>query len=216
MEPLLEFTTRGVTDTPISVLILVGLASLVPTLIILSTHFVRVAVVLVFARQAIGLQTTPPNIVLIIVALLISLAAQGDFYKGLYDEHVMEFQRGSITEVQMYEGLYQAITLRMSSKVDPNRTVRIHKALSPSNPSDAIGDHVVYLSFVVGELQKAFTVGFLIFLPFLVIDLIVASIVMSVGMIMVPPLTISLPLKILVFVLIDGWTLLVETLLVSI
>ena len=217
MNPLLETASIGVADTPLSVLVLVALVSLVPTLIILSTHFVRVVVVLAFARQALGLQSTPPNLVLIIIALMVALTAQMDFYQRLYVDHVEPYQSGSISDVQMYQGLYDGVTNHVRAKVDPERTLRIHKALYGDDAANhPVGDHVIYPSFIVGELQNAFMVGFLIFIPFLVIDLIVASIVMAVGMIMVPPMTISLPLKVLVFVLIDGWTLLVETLLVSI
>jgi flagellar biosynthetic protein FliP len=183
-------------DTGIKVLALITLLSLAPSIILLMTCFTRVAIVLSFVRTALQLQGTPANQIIVGLSLFITLFVMSPVWEGVQrDAHVRTFM------------LHQARA----------KDVELFAAMAklPPTAPDALPLRVVIPGFIISELRTAFQMGFLIFVPFILIDLVVATVLMSMGMMMMPPTTFSLPLKLLLFVLVDGWSLVVKSLVNS-
>lgn len=200
----------------IEVLFLLVLLSLLPSILLSMTSFVRIVIVLSFVRNAIGLQQTPPNQVLIGIALFLTLFVMTPTFKSINEAAYEPYKNGEISFDEAKENAVQpmkAFMLRQTFKKD----LQLFLDISGSNLSEVgsneelaevVGLDVLVPSFLTSELKRAFTIGFLLFLPFLIIDVVVSSTLMSMGMVMLPPTTISLPFKILLFVLVDGWNLL--------
>lgn len=204
--------------SPVSVFALMTLLSLIPLGMIALTTFTRNIVVLSLVRHALGLQQTPPNLVLIVLSLFLTFFVMGPTLQKAYDDGGKPFLA---QEMDMEEAALASWTPFRDFMVRQTREsdlILIHELAKEPLPSTVEGLSPVRLipAFMLSELKLAFQVGFMIFLPFLIIDLIVASILMSLGMIMVPPITISLPLKIMLFLLIDGWGLIAQTLIRSV
>lgn len=198
----------------LQILLLMTALTVLPSLVLGMTAFTRIIIVLSILRQALGTQQTPPNQVLIAVALFLSFYVMSPIFEVLYVETVTPFLDGKI---QMDQALSEGLALLKEFMVTNTRvdTLNLFADLSDSGPfpdKQSIPLPIVLPAFITSELKTAFEIGFLIFLPFLVIDMVIASILMSLGMMMLSPMLISLPFKLLLFVLVDGWAMTIGSL----
>ena len=198
----------------LQILILMTALTVLPSLVLGMTAFTRIIIVLSILRQALGTQQTPPNQVLIAVALFLSFYVMSPIFEVLYVETVTPFLDGKI---QMEQALTEGLAVLKEFMVTNTRvdTLNLFTDLSKSGPfvdKQSIPLPIVLPAFITSELKTAFEIGFLIFLPFLVIDMVIASILMSLGMMMLSPMLISLPFKLLLFVLVDGWAMTIGSL----
>ena len=198
----------------LQILLLMTALTVLPSLVLGMTAFTRIIIVLSILRQALGTQQTPPNQVLIAIALFLSFYIMSPIFDVLYMETLTPYLDGNLSiEMAMSQGLSVLKEFMVSNtRVD---TLNMFADLSDVGPFDdkqAIPISIVLPAFITSELKTAFEIGFLIFLPFLVIDMVIASILMSLGMMMLSPMLISLPFKLLLFVLVDGWSMTVGSL----
>jgi flagellar biosynthetic protein FliP len=203
-------------DIGIKVLFALTLLSLAPSIILLMTCFTRIIVVLSFLRSALSLQGTPANQVLIGLSLFLTYFIMEPVWSQIDAHAVQPYLAKQISSDQALEEAAKPIRtfmLRQTRPKDLELFVGLAK-LAPTAP-DKLPLKVVIPGFIISELRTAFQMGFLLFVPFVLIDLVVATVLMSMGMMMMPPATISLPLKILLFVLVDGWSLVVHSLVLS-
>lgn len=195
---------------------LITILSLAPGLLIMVTCFTRIIVALSFLRAGLGLQTTPANLILISLALFMTFYIMGPTFDAAWRDGVRPLTQNEITEEEAYVQVTGPFREFMLQHVRP-RDLELFADLAGVDPAsdEAVEMRTLIPAFMISELRRGFEIGFLIVLPFLVIDLIVATLVMSMGMMMMPPTIIALPFKILFFVLIDGWNLLVGSLVRS-
>jgi flagellar biosynthetic protein FliP len=201
----------------LQVLIIMGLLTVLPGILLMMTSFTRIIIVLAILRQALGLQQTPPNQVLIGLSLFLSFFIMSPVINQANTTAIQPYARGQITATQMIAGTGDALHGFMI-KQTRNRDVKMFADMAKSGPYASPADvpfSVLLPAFVTSELKTAFQIGFLIFLPFIVIDLVVATVLMSLGMMMMSPTIISLPFKLLLFVLVDGWALTMGSLAAS-
>jgi flagellar biosynthetic protein FliP len=201
----------------VQVLLLVGSISLLPALLFCLTSFTRIIIVLGFVRSGLGTQTTPPNQVLVGLALFLTLFVMGPTFDQVKERAVEPALAGKITTLEAIDRGQEPMREFMFKQVrtsDLKLFVRLGKVEQPRTRAD-VPTRVLIPAFIISELKTAFQIGFLIFLPFLIIDLVVSATLMSLGMIMLPPVFISLPFKILLFVLVDGWALITKSLVLS-
>lgn len=190
------------------------LLAVLPALLVCLTSFLRIIIVLSMLRHAIGMAETPPNTVLIGLALFLTLFTMSPVLQQIDQEAFQPFMAGQLSMESGYtKGMapLREFMVRQTREQDIALMVELSKAPPPRSMSD-IGNVQLIPAFMLSELRAAFQIGFVVFLPFLLIDLIVSSVLMALGMMMMPPTTIALPLKILMFVLIDGWSLLLKAL----
>lgn len=206
-------------ESTLQILILLTVLALAPSILIMVTSFTRIIVVLHFVRTALGTQTTPPNQVLVGLALFMTFAIMSPVFNQVYDEAVKPYEAGTLNQKQAIEaGTAPLRTFMLKQTRD--KDLKLFMTINGTS-SDEIKDYedisitTIIPAFIISELRTAFIIGFLIYLPFIVIDMVVASTLMSMGMMMLPPTTISLPFKILLFVLADGWNLIVNQLVQS-
>ncbi|HHX71506.1 MAG TPA: flagellar type III secretion system pore protein FliP [Clostridiales bacterium] len=198
----------------LEMLFMLTVIALIPSILIMTTSFTRIAIVLSCVRNAIGLQQTPPNQVLVGIALFLSLFIMSPALDRINTEAYIPYKNGEITQEQAVEAAMvplREFMLRNTDAKDLNLFLDLGGFETPET-LDEIKTTVIIPAFITSELKRAFTIGFLIFLPFLIIDLVVSSTLMSLGMMMLPPTMISLPFKLMLFVLVDGWGLIVKTL----
>lgn len=211
----------------VDVLVLLTVLSLAPALLVLCTCFTRVVVVLGLLRQAVGVQSMPPSQVIVGLSLLLTMAAMAPTFDRAWQAGVKPYMDGAVTSPeQAWDGAKQPLRDFMFAQIDATgnwNTVYMllqHRGVDVSDPAKLTRADVdmatLVPAFALSELKTAFLIGFRIFLPFVVIDLVVASILVSLGMFMVPPSLVSLPFKLLLFVLADGWTLVAGSLLAGI
>jgi flagellar biosynthetic protein FliP len=201
----------------VQLLILVGAITLIPAMLFCVTGFTRILVVLGFIRTGLGTPTAPPNQVLIGIALFLTIFVMAPTFSAVKKEAIDPLARGEITQAQAIDrgqAPLREFMFRQTRTQDLALFVKLAKLERPRTRAD-VPTHVLIPAFIVSELKTAFQIGFLIFLPFLVIDLVVSSTLMSLGMVMLPPTFISLPFKILLFVLVDGWDLVTRSLVES-
>ena len=201
----------------IQILLLVAGVTLVPALLFCVTGFTRILIVLGFIRSGLGTPTAPPNQVLIGIAFFLTLFVMQPTFAQIKDNAWDPLQAGRITQVQALkraETPMREFMFKQTRETDLALFVGLAKLERPQTRRD-VPTHVLIPSFILSELKTAFQIGFLIFLPFLVIDIVVSATLMSMGMMMLPPIFISLPFKILLFVLVDGWNLVTESLVRS-
>ncbi len=201
----------------LNIVIVLTLLVLAPSLILVMTSFIRLIVVFAFLRQALGTQQTPPTQLLVSLALVITLFIMEPMGKEAYEKGIKPYMDKKIGyEVAFEETVkpFKSFMLRNTREADLAIFYRIRGLENPKTEAD-VSLTVLLPAFMISELKTAFEIGFLIFLPFLVIDMVVSSVLMSMGMMMLPPVMISLPFKILIFVLVDGWHLLVGNLVES-
>ena len=192
--------------------------SLAPAFILTSTCFVRFIVVLSVLRNALGVQSMPPTQVLTGLALFLTIAVMAPVGKSIYEESLNPYLEGKMSAMEAFHVAkepLQSFMLRQTREADLRLFYEISQATQPVGPED-VKLHLLLPAFVISELRTAFEMGFMLFLPFLLLDIITASVTMAMGMVMVPPALISLPLKIMLFVVADGWNLLVGSLVRSI
>lgn len=207
----------GLTQT-VTLIVLLTLGSLLPGLFLLTTSFTRFVVVLGLTRNALGIQSAPPSQVLIGIALFMTLFVMKPVLSQVWNDAAQPMIDGEIGLDVAYERAYEPLQTFMLSQTR-DEDLRLFLDMSdgdqPATPKD-IEASVLVPAFVVSELRTAFIIGFIVFVPFLVIDLIVSTVLMALGMVMLPPTFISLPLKLLLFVLVDGWVLLIGSLVSSV
>jgi flagellar biosynthesis protein FliP len=201
----------------IKILAVLTVLSLAPAILIVMTAFTRIIIVLSMLRHAFGMQETPPNSVLISLALFLTLFTMSPTLTLMNDNALTPYADGKLTfERALDEGVkpLREFMIRQTREQDLMLMIEVSKSEVPETVENVKTIHLIP-AFMLSELKTAFQIGFVIFLPFLLLDIVVSSILMSMGMMMVPPMMISLPLKILMFVLIDGWNLVVKSLLAS-
>ena len=201
----------------LNIVIILTLLVLAPSLVLVMTSFIRLIVVFAFLRQALGTQQTPPTQLLVSLALVITLFIMEPMGKEAYENGIKPYMDKKIGyEVAFEETVkpFKSFMLRNTREADLALFYRIRGLENPKTEAD-VSLTALLPAFMISELKTAFEIGFLIFLPFLVIDMVVSSVLMSMGMMMLPPVMISLPFKILIFVLVDGWHLLVGNLVES-
>jgi len=204
----------------ISILLLITVLSVAPAALVLMTSFTRIVIVLGFIRNALGTQTMPPNQVLVGLALFLTLFIMSPTLATVNETALQPYIKGEITQTVAFEKAADPMKAFMYKQTDSKDLLLFMKYngytgnAKPATYSD-IPLTVMVPAFAIGEIKKAFTMGFMIFIPFLIIDIVVASTLMAMGMMMLPPVMISLPFKILLFVLVDGWYLVIKSLLLS-
>jgi flagellar biosynthetic protein FliP len=201
----------------IQMVMLLTVLSLAPSILIMMTSFTRIVVVLSFLRTALGTQQSPPNTVMISLAMFLTLFVMMPTFQAAYQQGILPMMEQKIGEVEALEKSVQPFKQFML-KHTREKDLTLFLGLSGTKPpEDAVATplQVVIPAFMISELRRAFEIGFLIFLPFLIIDMVTASILMSMGMMMLPPVTIALPFKIIFFVLVDGWYLIAGSLVQS-
>ena len=206
-------------ETALAMRIVLGLTliTLLPALLVSLTAFLRIIIVLSMLRHAIGMQETPPNTVLIGLALFMTLFTMSPVLQKINEQAFQPFMEGKMTMQAAYENgslPLREFLVRQTREQDLALMVELSKAKPPQSMAD-ISNVQLVPAFMLSELRAAFQIGFVIFLPFLLIDLIVSSVLMGLGMMMMPPVSIALPVKILMFVLIDGWSLVLKALVSS-
>ena len=207
----------GEISNAIQILLLITVLALAPSFIIMTTSFTRIIIVLALLRQALGTQQMPPNQILVGIALFATLFIMMPVIKDINNNAFTPYTEHKIS---LTEGLKRAVVplkkfmLRQTREKDIALFVRAAKMKRPNSPSSLPLD-IIVPAFIISELKTGFEIGFIIYLPFLIIDIVVASILMSMGMLMLPPVMISLPFKLLLFVLADGWNLVMGSLLAS-
>lgn len=207
----------GKGSTPWTIVVLLTLLTLIPSLLLCMTPFVRLLVVFHFLRQALGLQTTPTNQTLIGLALILTFFLMQPVGATIYQTSVVPLQEGHITAMQALErgaGPVRQFMLHYVREKDVALFIELSKEPRPKAPND-LSIRVLAPAYILSELRTGFQIGTVLFLPFLAIDMIVASISTSVGMLQLPPVVISTPLKLLLFVMVDGWNLLIGSLMRS-
>ncbi|MBF0188774.1 MAG: flagellar type III secretion system pore protein FliP [Magnetococcales bacterium] len=201
----------------LQIMALMTLFSLAPSLLIMVTSFTRVIVVMSFVRQAMGLQGQPPNQVMIALSLFITLFVMGPVFDRVWDTALSPYLDKQINEeVAVERGLkpIRAFMMRQTREKDLELFMQLSGVEKAQRPED-VPFRLVIPAFMISELKTAFQIGFMIYLPFLIVDMVVASVVMAMGMMMLPPLVISMPIKLILFVLVDGWSLVVGSLVQS-
>jgi len=210
----LEDGSGGVSTT-LQILALMTVLTLAPSIVIMMTAFTRIVIVLGFVRNALGTQQIPPNQVMVGVALFLTMFVMAPTFGQINDRAIQPLMENRISETQALQNAEGPLREFMFAQMkDDSSEIRLFMEMAeePAPETEAdVPTTVLIPAFVLSELKKAFEIGFLIFVPFLIIDIVIASTVMSMGMVMLPPVVISLPFKILLFVLVDGWTLVAES-----
>ncbi|MDU5079892.1 flagellar biosynthetic protein FliP [Tissierella sp. P1] len=201
----------------LQLLFLLTILTLAPSLLIMMTGFTRILIVLSFIRNALGLQQTPPNQVIIGLALFLTFFIMTPIATEINNEAIQPFVREEITQDVAIERAMKPVRDFMFKQTRDKDLGLFMSMKGTDNVSnlDEIPTHVIIPAFIISELKTAFQIGFIIYIPFLVIDMVVASTLMAMGMMMLPPVIISLPFKILLFILVDGWNLIVKSLVLG-
>ena len=204
-------------STILQILILLTVLSVAPALLLMLTSFTRLVVVFSILRHAIGTQQTPPNQVLISLALFLTMFIMAPTFQRVYEEALIPYFNKQIDEKELFERAVQPFKefmFKNTREKDLALFVKLRNEERPKTPDD-VSIFTLIPAFMISELKTAFQIGFLLYIPFLVIDVIVSSVLISMGILMLPPMMISLPIKLLLFVLVDGWNLLVVSLIKS-
>jgi flagellar biosynthetic protein FliP len=221
--PLLATATQGISingsalSTPVEILVAITLLSLLPGALLMVTGFTRILIVLGFVRNALGTPTSPPSQVLVGMSLILTIFVMAPTFKQVNTLAVQPYTSHEISLTQAVDRGQQPLrTFMFKQTRDSDLAMFVHMANLPRPKTRAdIPTYVLVPAFMISELKTAFQIGFLIYLPFLIIDMVVASTLMSMGMMMLPPVLISLPFKLMLFVLVDGWNVLVGSLVQS-
>ena len=212
-----EATDPGEISTALQILIVLTILSVAPAILLMTTGFTRIVIVLSFVRQAMGTQQAPSNQIVIGLSLFLTFFVMAPVFNQINEQSLQPYLEKKINQEQALTLALQPMRQFMFSQVgekDLQLLVDISKSPQPENQAD-ISMLTLIPAFMLSELKRAFQMGFLLFVPFLMIDMIVASILMAMGMMMLPPIIISLPFKILLFVLVDGWSLVIGSLVQS-
>ena len=214
---LVQNKTGASLGVPMQIVLLLTLLTLLPAILMSLTPFLRVVVVLHFLRQALGTQSTPSNQVLVGLALFLALLVAQPVANNVYHSSWQPLENGQITPAEAWDRAAQPVKtflLKYAREKDIRLFMDLAHAPAPATPAD-VPLQALAPAYVLSELKAAFQIGAVLFLPFLIIDLVVASVTLSIGMVQLPPVMISAPFKILLFVLVDGWNLVVGSLVKS-
>jgi flagellar biosynthetic protein FliP len=207
----------GLTERVIQLIAFITVLSVAPSSLIMMTSFTRIVVVLSLLRTALGTATAPPNAVIVALALFLTAFVMGPALQSAYDAGIRPLINNEISVEQAFERASQPLKVFMQRNVR-EKDLALFSDLSreprPATPEE-LSLRILVPAFMISELKRAFEIGFLLFLPFLIIDLVVASVLMSMGMMMLPPVVVSLPFKLIFFVLVDGWSLVAGSLVQS-
>ncbi len=203
----------------VKIIMVLTVLTLAPFLLLMMTCFARIIIVFSFMRSALGLQQTPPNQVLIGLALFVTFFIMAPVFTVINETALQPYNEGTITTQQFLDEASGPIKEFMLKQTG-TQEMELYKSLSPTQGIEKLEGKdipisVIVPAFITSEMKRAFLIGFLLYIPFLVIDMIVSSTLMSMGMIMLPPVMISLPFKLMLFVVVDGWDLLVKTLIMT-
>ena len=207
----------GLTERVIQLIALMTVLSLAPSILVMMTSFTRIVVVLSLLRTALGTATAPPNAVIMSLSLFLTAFVMGPAFQRSYDAGIKPMLANEINVEQAFERSaepFKAFMLKNVRDKDLKLFTDLAKEAVPASP-DQVSLRILVPAFMISELKRAFEIGFLLFLPFLIIDLVVASVLMSMGMMMLPPVVVSLPFKLIFFVLVDGWSLVAGSLVQS-
>jgi flagellar biosynthesis protein FliP len=207
----------GLTERVFQLLALITVLSVAPSALIMTTSFIRMVVVLSLLRTAIGLQAAPPNSVIVSLALFLTAFVMAPVWTQAYEQGVKPVMAEEVTMQDGYPKIVaplRTFMLKHTRQADLALFVEMAKIPRPKS-AEELPMRIVTPAFMISELRRAFEIGFMIFIPFLIIDLVVSSLLMAMGMMMVPPVTISLPFKLIFFVLVDGWRLVAGSLVES-
>ena len=207
----------GLTERVVQLVAFLTVLSLAPSILIMMTSFTRIVVVLSLLRTALGTATAPPNAVIVALAMFLTAFVMGPALQRSYDLGIRPLVNNEITVEQAFERSTEPLKVFMQKNVR-EKDLALFSDLSreprPATPEE-LSLRILVPAFMISELKRAFEIGFLLFLPFLIIDLVVASVLMSMGMMMLPPVVVSLPFKLIFFVLVDGWSLVAGSLVQS-
>ncbi|MCE3009498.1 MAG: flagellar type III secretion system pore protein FliP [Proteobacteria bacterium] len=212
-------TTENPTEVvnAIKIILILTVLTLAPAILIMMTSFTRIIIVFSFLRQAMGIQTMPPNQMLVGLSLFLTFFVMGPAFKEMNTNGIEPYLANKISQDEAITQTLAPLRKFMFNQTRPQDLslfVQLSKMEKPKTLAD-VPTVVLVPAFIISELKTAFQIGFIIFLPFLIIDMVAASILMAMGMMMLPPVVVSLPLKIMLFVLIDGWTLLIGSMVKS-
>lgn len=201
----------------IEVLLLFTIITLAPSILILCTSFTRILIVLSFMRQAIGTQNMPPNQVLVGFSLFLSLFVMQPTGERIYNKAIQPYMQKSITTTVAIDEIVLGLRAFMQKQVRKADIGLFYDVTGKTAPQtiDDVPIHYLIPAFIISELKTSFQIGFLLYIPFLILDMVVASVLMAMGMMMLPPVVVSLPFKLLLFVLVDGWQLVTGSILRS-
>ena len=212
-----EANTPAEVSTALQVLFVLTILTVAPAILLMTTAFTRIIIVLGFVRQAMGTQNTPPNQVLLGLSLFLTFFVMAPTFNSINNQALQPYMQEKITQQQALERSVQVMRDFMFSQVQESELqlfIDITKEEQPANKKE-VSSAILIPAFMLSELKRSFQMGFMIYVPFLVIDMLVASVLMAMGMMMLPPIVISLPFKLLLFVLVDGWQLVVGSLMKS-
>lgn len=217
---VINMDINGNAKDTVEILVLLTVVALLPSILIMMTSFTRIIIVLSFLKNALGLQQTPPNQVLVGIALFLTLYIMSPVIDEINTQAYEPYKNEEITQEEFYTKASQPLKVWMLKQTGNSE---LKMFVDMSNDEEIKSEEnienlpmtVVIPSFITSELKRAFTIGFLLYIPFLIIDMIVSSVLMSMGMMMLPPVMISMPFKILLFVVVDGWSLLFKTLITT-
>jgi flagellar biosynthetic protein FliP len=217
--PLLVGSGEGGVNfsVPIQTLLFFTALSFIPAVLLMMTGFTRIVIVLSLLRQALGTQSAPPNQVIVGLSLFLTLFVMGPTFDRIYADAYQPYSQGTMTfdqALQKAEVPIRSFMVKQTRQSDFSLFAKLAK-LPPDMTADTAPIRVLVPAFVISELKTAFQIGFMIFIPFLVIDIVVASVLMSLGMMMLSPVLVALPFKLMLFVLADGWNLLIGSLAAS-
>ena len=216
--PGFQVTGQNSEATILQIVALMTVLSMAPAILLMLTSFTRIFVVLGFIRHAIGLQQMPPNQVLASLALFLTFFSMAPVWDDVYKNALIPFTQGKLSsEIAIERSLkpVRAFMFRQTREKELGLMLRLSKQKQPQN-QEQVATHILVPAYVISELKTAFQMGVVLFIPFIVVDMIVASILMSMGMMMLPPSMISLPFKVLLFTVADGWNLVISSLITSI
>ncbi len=207
----------GSLTSTLQIMLLIMVISLAPSILIMVTSFTRIIVVLHFTRTAVGMQTTPPNQVMIGLALFLTVFLMAPIFSEINEQAIQPLSAGEITQEEAFERGIEPLRGFMFDQTDTKDLKLFLKIAGYSSleSRDDCPTSVLIPAFIISELRMAFIIGFIIYIPFIIIDMVVASTLMSMGMMMLPPTTISMPFKILLFIMADGWNLVIEQLIAT-
>lgn len=208
---------NGAEVPTLQILLMLTILMILPSLLIMMTSFVRIIIILSFTRNAIGIQQTPPNMVLVGIALFLTLFIMDPIVKQVNTEVYTPYKNGEITQTEVFKQAQvplKEFMLKNTEKSTLNLFIDMSGQELEGEPQD-LSLTVIIPAFMTSELKRGFTTGLLLYIPFLLLDIIVSSTLMSMGMIMLPPATIALPFKVLLFVSVDGWELLFSSIVKS-
>lgn len=217
IENISFFGTKAETSNSIKILLVITVLSVAPSVLIMTTGFTRIVIVLSFVRNALGTQQTPPNQVLLGLALFLTFFVMSPVITQINENAYKPYMANEITQEQAFANAAAPLKAFMGKQVN-DKDLALFMSIAgvePQQSIDSVPLNVIIPAFITSEIKLAFQIGFFIFLPFIIIDMIVASTLMSMGMMMLPPAMISLPFKILLFILADGWGKVIESLIMG-